>query len=156
MTPEDEKRACLVYVPTTAAMRGEVRQKLENSGYTVCEVEASLAEAVAVKAGDHTAAGPLADCISRSDLCIFLLPEEFAQDEGLAGAAGIADAAGKRIIGIVAGVRSAYPQIFDENAESMLRNGSLDLDIAIEGTPTWEAPDGTRAPDRKITRVRCQ
>ena len=156
MKANDKKRACVIYVPATAGMRAAARKDLEGAGYDVCEVLVSIDTAIAAKAGDGLLSEELATCVSGSDLCLFLLPEETSDDAGLEGAAGAADAAEKRIIGVFAGGRAVFPQVFDDNAELMVRNESPRLAEAIRGAPAWERPDGGRIPEREIKRVRCQ
>jgi len=156
MVPTEESRACLVYVSSTAAMREIARQKLSDAGYVVCEVEAALADAAAAQVGESSLPPELEDCIRNSQVCVFLLPENLAEDAGIANAASYADAKGKPIICVVAGARIDYPQVFDDNAESLIRSESPRLADAIGGEPVWEGPDGKRSPSREIKRVRCQ
>lgn len=152
----EEKRACLVYVAATAQMRAATRREMEDAGYTVCEVEVALPVAIAAQTDENPLPQPLADCIDNSELCVFLIPDTTEQDAGVGRAAEAADAGNKRIIGVVMGLRAEYPLVFDENAESMVRSESPRIGAAINGTPTWEHPNGSRLPEREIVRVRCQ
>lgn len=152
----DAKRACLVYVTATAAKRGPVKAQLEKSGYAVCEVKAQLEDAVAARAGSADLPGELADCISNSELCVFLLPEDDADDGILDDAAGLANRLQKRIVGVVAGARDIYPQSFNDHAKSMVRANGDRLDDAIFGSELWEGPDRSPVSPRTITHIRCQ
>ncbi len=152
----NKKRACLVYVAATEAGRDAIRARLEQSGYSVCEIKAEQDVALAAQSGQVDLPIALAECITGSDLCVFLLPEEECDDCGLGGAAGLAVQLGRRIIGIVAGGRTEYPESFDTGAGSMLRIGSDRLDDAINGTDVWERQDRSPAVDRPIKHVRCQ
>jgi hypothetical protein len=156
MAASDQKRACLIYVPATAAGRATVFQELEAKGYSVCEVEATLGEAKVVQSGLPALSEELRACLADAELCVFLLPENAADDAGIELAADAADGSEKRIVGVVAGARAAYPQVLDDGAESMLRVGSKRLAAAIAGESAWEAPGGTPATIRPIKRVRCQ
>lgn len=152
----DKKRACLVYVAATEDGREEVRRRLEQSGYAVCEVKAEHDVALAAQAGHASLPDVLMECIAGSNLCLFLLPEEEASDGCLSGAAGLASRLGKRIIGIVAGTRIKYPESFGDSAGSMLRVDSDRLDNAISGSDFWERQDRSLVVDRPIKHVRCQ
>lgn len=153
---EDQKRACLVYVAETAAGVEAVKTRLEQNGFAVCAVEAKLEDALAAQNGETNLPEALAECIDGSDLCVFLLPESEANDGGLGQACGLASQLGKRIIGIVAGTRENYPEPFEDNAESMIRQESDRLTDAICGTEVWERPDRSPVADRPIKHVRCQ
>lgn len=151
-----EKRACIVYVAATAGERAAVRKELEGAGYVVCEVKAEIEEALAAKAGQDGLREELAACIGASELCVFLLPEDDAQDGEIGTAAGYADGLGKRLIGVVAGARTSYPDVMEDFAPSMIRVGSERLAEAIAGADIWEAADRSPIADRKIRHVRCQ
>ena len=151
-----EKRACLIYVLATEDDRGPVRQKLENAGYMVCEVKAEFDEVLAAKEGEEGLREEITACISASELCVFLLPEDDQQDGEIGTAAGYADNLGKRLIGVVAGNRISYPEILEDFAPSMVRVGSDRLGGAIAGEAIWEAADRTPVADRPIKHVRCQ
>lgn len=152
----DVKRACLVYVAATAAHRGPVKARLETNGYSVCEVEAPLEDALAAREGFADLPADLVDCISNSEVCVFLLPEDSANDGALDDAAGLANRLKKRIVGVVAGARDLYPQSFDDHAKSMVRDDSDRLDDAICGSEVWERPDRSPVGPRTITHIRCQ
>jgi hypothetical protein len=152
----NKKHACLVYVTATEAGCDAARVRLEQSGYSVCEVKAELDVALAAQAGQAGLPIPLAECITGSDLCVFLLPEEDKDDCGLGGAAGLAGQLGKRMIGLVAGARTEYPESFEAGAGSMLRVGSDRLNDAIDGTEIWEGRDQSPVVDRPIKHIRCQ
>jgi hypothetical protein len=152
----EQKRACLVFVAATEGGRDGVRVRLEQAGYVVCEVKADLEDAVAAREGGSNVPAALAECISSSELCIFLLPEEESSDGILGEAAGLANQLEKRFVGVVAGDRVGYPESFDDHAQSMVRQGSTRLDDAICGTEVWERPDRSPVADRPIKHVRCQ
>ena len=152
----DAKKACLVYVTPTAAQRPGVREQLEHDGFTVCEVKADLEDAIAAQAGSDDLPTSLKDCISGSEVCVFLLPDEASGDGLLAGAAGYADASGKSIVCIVSGTRTTYPEVFQDAAESMLRDGSSSLKDALSGGEIWESADKTKIQKRPMTHVKCQ
>lgn len=154
--PDDSKRACLIYSPAAIDRLPGVRAALVDQGYEVCEVEATPTDGALAAAGDHPLPQALLDCISAAALCVFLLPENEADDGCLAGGAGAAEVGGKPMVGVYVGQRSVYPQVLDEHAESMVRAEGRHLIEAVSGVPIWEAPDGKRAPDREIVRVRCQ
>jgi hypothetical protein len=152
----DAKHACLVYVSATERLRGLVRSRLQAMGYSVCEVRAELDHALAAQAGSADLPVELVDCLTNSDLCIFLLPE-VATADGLIGiAAGLAGGLDKLMVCVVAGNRADYPQSVDDHAQAVVREGSDRLDDAICGTEIREAPDRSPAPDRKIDHIRCQ
>lgn len=152
----DAKRACLIYVTPTAAQRAGVREQLEQDGFTVCEVKADLEDAIAAQTGSEELPDPLKDCIAGSDVAVFLLPDEASGDGLLTGAAGYADAAGKSIVCIVSGARTAYPEIFQDAADSMLRDGSGSLKEALSGGEIWEGADKAKITKRPMTHVKCQ
>lgn len=156
MDAQIEKRACLIYVTATENDRAAVREKLEGAGYVVCEVKAELNEAVAAKAGEDGLRDEITACVGASELCVFLLPEDDADDGVIGTAAGYADSLGKRLIGVVAGIRVSYPDVLEDFAPSMVRIGSERLRQAIEGEEVWERPDRTPVLDRPIRHVRCQ
>jgi hypothetical protein len=152
----DKKRACLIYVTATADDCGPVRARLEGAGYVVCEVRAELDDAWVAQAGVGDLPEGLSECIAQSDICVFLLPADQVSDGALSGAASLAQSAGKRMVGVVAGARDRYPEALDDHAGAMLRQGSGQLIAAIEGGEIWEKPGGTEAPVREIRHVRCQ
>ena len=151
-----QKRACLVYVAATDGSRAAVRARLERLDYVVCEVKAELADALAAQSGQGELPTELAECISASDLCVFLLPEAGVDDGLLGDAAGLANQLGKPILGVVVGGRTEYPQSFDDHARSMVREDSDRFDDAACGTEIWEQPDRTPVGGRKIRHIRCQ
>jgi hypothetical protein len=152
----DEKRACLIYVTATADDRGPTRASLEGAGYVVCEVRAELDDALLAQAGEGDLPESLSECIAQSDICVFLLPADQGNDGALSGAASLAQRAGKRMVGIVAGARDHYPEALEDCADAMVRQGSEQLSAAIDGREIWERPDGSPAPAREIRHVRCQ
>ena len=152
----DVKRACLVFVTATASKRGPVKARLEEDGYSVCEVKAELEYALAARAGESELPIALVECISGSDLCVFLLPEDQADDALVGGAATLANKLQKRVVGVVAGARAVYPESFDDHAASMVREDSVRLHDAICGSEIWERPNGSLIGDRPIKHVRCQ
>jgi hypothetical protein len=150
----DHRKACIIYVPETAGSVAKVRVELEEQGFTVCEADAAEA------ANGHLSQGqlpqPLLDCMDGTELCVFLLPA-MPVDDGLIGACAAAAAgADIRMIGAYANARVVFPEALDEQAESIVRVEGPNLAEAISGSPIWEKPDGQRAADREITRVRCQ
>ncbi len=153
---KNQKRACLVYVTATEGGRNAVKVRLEQRGYSVCEVRAEFDEALAAKAGKADLPIALAECIAGSDLCVFLLPEAEVDDCALDKASGLASQLAKRVIGVVAGIRTKYPESFDDSAQSMVRENSNRLDDAISGIEVWERPDRSPVADRTIKHVRCQ
>jgi 3-hydroxyisobutyrate dehydrogenase-like beta-hydroxyacid dehydrogenase len=151
----DMKRACLIYVTATEALRAPVKARLEAQGFDVCEVKADLEDALAAQEGATQLPAALADCIAQSDLCVFLLPEEAGGDGLIGAAAGMAGGLDKQSVCVVAGGREEYPAEIDDHA-SIVREDSERLDDAICGTEVHEAPDRSPAPDRKIDHIRCQ
>jgi hypothetical protein len=150
------KRACLIYVSATASSRVEVRAELEANGFDVCEVEAKLEDALAAQAANTNLPQQLVDCINSADLCVVLLPESAEADALLGPAAALASEKSKRLIGVVAGSRSDYPEAIDDTGHALVREHSPRLKDAICGAEIWEGPDGAPVPDRKIKHVRCQ
>lgn len=150
----DRPKACIVYVPETAATVATVRAELETQGFTVCD-----AEAVGDLAGtlqEEQLPQPVVDCMKGAELCVFLLPENVA-DDGLIGlSAAMVGSAEIRTIGVYAGGRTSFPEALDERAESIIRVEGPNLPEAISGVPIWEKPDGQRVAEREIIRVRCQ
>lgn len=151
-----EKRACLVYVDATANACPATRERLEREGYVVCEILADSDDALAAQAGDGDLPKELMDCISASDLCVFLLPEQPTLDGAFDICAGTADQLGKTIVGVVQGGRIKYPPNFDECAHSMLRENSDRFEDAVRGTEIWETVDRKPIADRPIKNIRCQ
>lgn len=156
MDAQFEKRACLVYVPETEEQRDGVRQLLEAAGYAVCQVKAEIDDALAASVGQAELRQEIIDCMAPADLCIFLLPEDDNRDGQIGIAAGYADSLGKRLIGIVAGARTTYPDVLEDFAPSMVRVGSERLASAIAGEAVWETVSREVVSDRRITHVRCQ
>ena len=151
----DKKRACLIYVTATEAMRAPVKSRLQAQGYDVCEVKAEVEDALAAQAGSSALPAILAKCIVESDLCVFLLPEEAEADGLIGAAAGMAGGLDKPSVCVVAGDREEYPAEVDDHA-SIVREDSDKLDDAICGAEVHEAPDRSLSPDRQIDHVRCQ
>jgi hypothetical protein len=149
-------RACLVYVPATAALRAGARARLEAEGYEVCEVLAELDGAIAAEAGNTDLPAALKDCISAAEICVFLLPENEADDGCLSGCGGLASQLGKPFIAVVSETREALPQPFDDDAAGVVRDCEDGLVGAIRGDRTFKGPDGSGAIDRNIKHIRCQ
>jgi hypothetical protein len=152
----DQKLACLIYVAATADRRQAVAEKLRQSGYQVREFKAPLNDALAARAGLPGIPATLAQCIADADLCVFLLPEAAENDGTLNSLAEFANQSGKRVVGIAAGARHQYPECFEDNAASMLRENSARLSEAIRGANIWERPDRSLVDDRIIEHQRCQ
>jgi hypothetical protein len=152
-----KKKACLVYVKATEHNLEAVRFALLEAGYSICEVKAELKDAIAAKESQfEQVPKELKDCITESELCIFLLPEDEAEDGYLGGSASFAHKSEKRIIGVVAGARTVFPQPFEDAADSMIRAGSKRLSDVIAGKEIWENPDSSPVADRNIPRIKCQ
>jgi hypothetical protein len=154
---EKKKTACIIYVDATANMRGAVRKKLQDEGFEVREVKASIDDASAAQAGNDTALPPeLKRCIEEADLCVFLLPEAKSKDGLINAAAGLANALNKRAVGIVSGKREDYPVNLDDRAAAMVREGSSRISDAFKGKEIWEKTDGSATADRPIKHIKCQ
>jgi hypothetical protein len=152
----DGKRACLIYVTATAALRGSVKARLEARGYNVCEVKAEVDDALAAQGGSADLPAELVECIAQSEMCVFLLPTE-AEGDGLIGsAAGMAGGLDKQMVCVVAGNRGEYPTELDDHAQAIVRQDSGRLDDAIGGAEIRELPGYSPSPDRTINHVRCQ
>ena len=149
-------KACLIYVAETEARRGVVAERLKAQGYDVCEVSADLATAELARSGASDLPPELKACIDGADLCVILLPAEPDRDGAIGAAAGYADGQRRRIVCVVEGDRTAYPQTIDDVCKSVVRGESPNLDEAIKGGEFWEGPDGKPAPERDYTTVRCQ
>lgn len=152
----DGKRACLIYVKATEAMCNAVRARLEAQGYSVCEARAEVEDAVAAQGGSTDLPAELLTCITQSELCVFLLPEEADGDGLMGGAADVAGGLEKQMVCVVAGSRTDYPTELDDHAQAIIRDDSDRLDDAICGAEVREAPDRSPSPDRKIDHIRCQ
>lgn len=152
----ETKKACLVFVTATADQRAAVRSQLETDGLTVCEVRADLEDAIAGQSGSDVLPQGLEACMADAEVCVFLLPDQPEEDGMLAGAAAGADASGKTLVCVVTGARTVYPEIFQDAAESLLRDGSSSLSEAVSGGSVWEGADKSRVTKRKMTHVKCQ
>jgi hypothetical protein len=152
----EPKRACLIYVEATANSRAAVRAHLEETGHSVCEVRASLDDALAAEAGMGDLPQTLEECISQASFCVFLLPENEADDELLGAAAGYTSRLGKSFVGVAAGARDEYPESFGDCAEAIVRKDSARLIEAIEGQRIWEQPDSGLLGNREIAHVTCR
>lgn len=148
-------RACLIYVRSTANQRPRVRQQLEEAGYTVCEVEATMQEAVSIQSGNNPSSSSVRKCIQDAEICVFLIPETKEDDSAIPIGAGIASQLGKRIVGIVVGDRTIYPREF-ETAGAIIRLSSPRIASVIMGENVWENPDSSIVSDRKIKTILCQ
>lgn len=151
-----EKQACLVYVTATANLRAEARARLEAEGYEVCEVLTDLDEAIAAEAGEPVLSPDLRACIDGAELCVFLLPDDAAEDGGLGAGGGYASELGKPFIAVVVGAREALPEAFDADAAGIVRDCDEDLAGAIRGDPSFKKPDGSNVSARKTDHVKCQ
>jgi hypothetical protein len=156
MIVSKDRRACLLYVAATANVREAARVKLEQEGYTVCEVRAELEVARAAEAGDVDLPAEVTDCMTGADLCVFLIPEYEVGDGLLVGCGGLAVELGKRFIVVAAGARETFPQVVDDGASAIVRDCDEGLIGAIRGDRVFVKPDGSRSPDRPIDHVRCQ
>lgn len=155
LTVEIGKKACVIYVAATQSDLAAVNERLNSEGFDVCCVLATEQVARSVQSGVDNLPTAVKDCVSNSELCVILLPEREADDEGIGHAAGFAAQMGRRIIGVVAGNREDYPGGFNA-AASVIRVASDRLAAAIQGQNIWELPDGTVIPDRTIDHQRCQ
>ena len=151
-----KKQACLIYVNETETMVGEACTRLEAAGYTVCAVKASLEIVAAAEANSAALPKDLADCISQSELCIFLVPEQQDADGLLGAAAGEAGRLSKQMVGIIAGGRATSPSGLDDHAQAIIRQNSSSLDAAISGEEIRETPAAARAHERSFVTVKCQ
>ena len=152
---EMQKTACVIYVASTKVELDPVKQNLEREGYKVTPLLVSADVAQYIKDNDGQVPPKIRECIEQADLCIFLLPEEPAEDSGIQGAAGLAGEMGKRVVGLVDGYRAIYPTEF-ELAGSMIRLSSPRLKSVIQGENIWEEADKSPAKDRDIDHQRCQ
>jgi hypothetical protein len=151
-----QKRACLVYVASTANQRSLMRQQLEAEGYQVCEVEARLDDALIAKGGSKDLPEAMTKCIEGAKTCVFLLPEDPKQDGLLGAGAGFADQLDKHFVGIVCGKRDYAPKVFEEHADSVVSCDSAHIPEAIHGKEVFEKPDGSPRERRKIDHITCQ
>lgn len=152
---EMQKTACVIYVASTSVELATVKQSLERESYKVRSLLVSADVAQYIRDNDGQVPPKVRECIEQADLCIFLLPEDPAEDSGLHGAAGLAGQMGKRVVGLVAGSRAIYPAEF-ELAGSMVRFSSPRLRSVIQGENIWEEADTSPAKDRDIDHQRCQ
>jgi hypothetical protein len=149
-----KSQACLIFVKSTKSEVPRVRDELQNGGYSVCQVMATREEVDSLKSGGDEISSPLRDCIEKADLCVFLVPEE-GDDAETGGAAGFSGQLGKRIVGLIGGGRTVYPEGF-ALAGAMIRMGSKRLSSVIEGKNVWEGLDGSIIPEREIPHQKCQ
>lgn len=152
---ETQKTACLIYVASLKQELPRVQESLEREGYKVVTLLVSLSVAQQIKENSGQVPAEVRACIEQADICVFLLPEETVEDVGLSGAAGLAGQLGKRIIGLVAGARTVYPEGF-ELAGAMIRLASPRLKSVLQGEDTWEAEDKSPIKERGIDHQRCQ
>jgi hypothetical protein len=152
----EQRKACLVYVAATADRRANVRSALEARGYKVDEVEVPVPEAAAAQSTEGETPEGLRDCVHTADLCVFLLPEEEADDGLLGAAGGVADGLGKPLLGVFCGERIEAPQVFEDIGGAVVRQDSDRLLDAIDGKEIFENPDGSLRERRKIDHVKCQ
>lgn len=152
---EMQRTACVVYVASTKVELAPVKQNLESEGYKVTSLLVSADIAQYIKDNQGQVPPKIREYIEQADLCIFLLPEEPAEDSGMQGAAGLASQIGKRVVGLVAGSRTIYPTEFDL-AGSMIRLSSPRLKSVIQGENIWEEADKSPAKERDINHQRCQ
>ncbi len=150
------KKACLIYVTATAGLRAGARARLEAEGYEICEVLADLDDAVAAEAGQPAISPQLKDCIDAAEVCIFLLPEDGSGDGCIGAGGNYASEVGKPFIAVVAGSRETLPQSFDADAAGVVHDCEDGLVDAIRGDTSFNRPDGSKAPPRKIDHVKCQ
>ncbi len=151
----DQKNACVIYVVATENELPAVKAELEQNGYAVCAVLATTETARKLRTDDNGIPEAIKSCIKNSDLCVFLIPDEDEEDGGIHGAAGLANQLGKRIVGLVSGSRTTYPEGFD-TAGAMIRISSPRLSSVLQGEDTWEAADKTAIEDRSIHHQKCQ
>lgn len=154
MPVNPEPSACIVYVEATASKRGQVADKLRSRGYKVVEVLIDSSHATAIQEGNIPA--DIKALIDHADLCVFLLPTDGAGDGGLVGVAAQVDGLNKPIIAILDGDRDDVPEIFEDCAAAVLREGSEQLDRVLSGKEVWETREGKPRPDRVIHHVKCQ
>lgn len=150
----NEQIALIIYVEATASKREAVAEKLRAKGYKVEEVLVADGDAVAIQAG---AIPPgLRTAIESADLCVFLLPTDAAFDGGLIGAATQASGLNKPLVAVVCGDRKEVPEVFEDCAAAVIREGSDQLDRVLGGEEVWETREGKPRPDRTIHHVKCQ
>lgn len=149
------KNACLIYVIATKHELPRVQGELEKNGYKICAVLAAAEDVRKLRTDSDGIPERIRKCIESADLCIFLVPEEEEQDGGIHGAVALAGQLGKRIIGLISGSRTIYPEGFDV-AGAIIRASSPRLTSVIQGEDTWEAVDMTAIKDRIIDHQRCQ
>lgn len=150
------KKACLVYVASTAALIAEARARLEAEGYDVSEILANLDDVIAAEVGEPVLPESLKDCVNGADLCVFLLPED-AADDGCLGAGGsYASELGIPFIAVMVGGRDTLPPSFDADAAGVVRDCGNGLVNAIQGDPSFKNPDGSPASPRKTDHIKCQ
>ncbi len=147
-------KACLIYTQQSKHMLLQTITKLTDEGYTVCSLESVLRDAIDAQSSKNGLPMQITECIEKSDICVFLLPEQSKDDEGLGGACTFANQTAKPVIGIMAGHYTEVPQEFDDCAQSMIREKSKIGPAIIE--EIWENTDGSKAEGRKIIHIKCQ
>jgi len=149
------KLACIIYVAATEGQVPQVKAQLELEGYEACTVRCTLEIAKNAQNGNESIPRNIEDCITRSDLVMFLIPEDEAQDEGIGLAGSMATAIGKRIIGLISGDRSVYPDEL-RTADSIIPITSKRIAAVIQGENVWETTSCEPIPDRRIDHQKCQ
>ncbi len=149
-----QKNACVIYVTATKGDLPAIQEELEKSEYTVCSVHATLEAAKAAQSGSENIPEAIKRCIERSNQCLFLIPENEDNDEGIGEAAGLAIQLGKRLVGLVAGSRTELPEGFDALG-IIIGMRSPRVAAVIQGDDTSEL-EGKPARDRSIDHQKCQ
>ncbi|MBX9403153.1 hypothetical protein K4L06_17730 [Lysobacter sp. BMK333-48F3] len=150
-----QKKACVIYVNSNKDELPRVQEELEQNGYAVCSALASTEAARGLLHDESDVSETIRNCISNAELCIFLIPEELEQDGEIHGAASVAGQLGKRMVGLVGGARTVYPQEFDI-AGAIIRISSARLANVIQGEDVWESADNAPIKDRVIDHQKCQ
>lgn len=152
---ETQKTACVIYVASLESELPRIQEDLVRECYKVISLLVSLDVAQHIKENRGQIPPKVRECIEQADLCVFLLPEETTEDGGLNGVAGLAGQLGKRIVGLIAGARTVYPEGF-ELAGAMIRLASPRLKSVLQGEDTWETTDKSPIKKRDIDHQRCQ
>jgi hypothetical protein len=152
---EQKKSACVIYVAKTKAELPHATRTLNSEGFEVCAVLATVEVAQTAQSGGDDLPPPVRACIANSELCVFLIPAEDQDDEGIGQAASLAAQMGRRVIGLVSGDRAEYPEGF-RTANSVIRIASERFSTSVHGTDVWETPDNEVLSDRTIHHQKCQ
>ena len=146
-------KACIVFTVGLEKEILPISTQLSANGFTVCVAAADQEIVESAQAGASCVPDAVKNCISDAEICIFLIPRQYAESVEIA--AGFAGRIGKKIIAVAEDINS-LPQIFDDLAKSAVAVGSPKLNNALRGESAWEPTTDFSDGKRIINRVKCQ